>query len=207
MKRLTNILLLAILVQVGCDSPTIEPTDKINEQFKTQTSLQFQGRVLGENIDWKFSNWINGIGAYSESFWCVVDDKTIQQRNFAIYDSEKKQNLTFLKIVSPAFSINDTYHNKLAIFDVGKKEFQEQDESVYDGFILQGNTKDQCFSTKFGDQSKSSFEIIKMQELPSDYKSIRVWIIVTCTLYNCDGQKIGQIENGRFVSEIEMERN
>ena len=213
MKKLTTIILLATIINIGCDREAIEPINKSIEQFKTQTALQFQGKVLGEEIYWKFDNWDNGIGAGSESFWCVTDDKTIQQRNFLIYDYEKRENLTFLKIVSPAFSINDSYDNKKLIFDVGEKEFQLENNTIYEGFIIQGSTKDYCFSTKYGDQNKSSIEIVKMQELPSDYpdqqdyKKIRIWTIVSCTLYSCGGQKIGRIENGRFVSEIEIERN
>lgn len=211
-KLIPLIIILTALINFGCDKESIDPINKGIEQFKTQTAIQFQGKVLNEDVYWKFDNWDNGIGAYGESFWCVTDDKTIQQRNFSIYDYEKRENLTFLKIVSPAFSINDSYEEKKSIFDVGKKEFQTEDNSIYEGFIIQGNTKDFCFSTKGGEQKNSSFEIIKIQELPSDYpdkdyKKVRLWTIVSCTLYGCGGQKVGRIENGRFVSEIEIERN
>lgn len=212
MKKLITLILLATLINFGCEKESIEPANKDIEQFKAQSTIQFIGKVLSENIYWKFDNWNNGIGAFSESFWCVTEDKTIQQRNFSIYDYQKRENLTLLKIVSPAFSINDNYETKKLIFDIGKKEFQHEGNSIYEGFIIQGNTNDICFSTKGGEQKNSSFEIVKIKELPTvysdqDYKKVRLWIIVSCTLYGCGGQKIGRIENGRFVTEIEIERN
>lgn len=211
-KLIPFITILTTLINFGCDKESIDPLNKDIEQFKAQTVIQFQGKVLNEDVYWRFGNWNNGIGAASESFWCVTEDKTIQQRNFSIYDYEKRENLTSLKIVSPAFSIKDSYEIKKSIFDVGKKEFQTEGKSIYEGFIIEGNTKDICFSTKGGEQKNSSFEIIKIQELPSDYadkdyKKVRLWTVVSCTLYSCGGQIAGKIENGRFVSEIEIERN
>lgn len=81
--------------------------------------------------------------------------------------------------------------------------------TIYNGFEILGTTKNGCFSSSTGDQNFSTFEIIKIQELASDpplgnTKKIRLWVIVSCNLYECGGQKIGTIKNGKFIGEIEL---
>src|SRR5699024_6296844 len=110
-----------------------EPFTEDLEQFKNQTSLQFNGQILGRDIYWKFDNWNNGIGGYGESYWCLTDDKKIQQRNISIYDIEQRDSVTFIKINSPAFCIDSSYVFKKAIFDVGKKTFRLPASTIYNG--------------------------------------------------------------------------
>jgi hypothetical protein len=212
-KLIPTLIILTTIFNISCDKESINPIDEEIEQFKVETTIQFQGKVFDNDIYWKFDNWDNGIGAYSESFWCVAENKAIQQRNFAIYDYELRENLTLLKVISPALDTTDLYSVKKAIFEVGLKQFQSAENSIYDGFIIEGTTKIGCFSTYYGSQDKSSIEIIKIQELSpdfpeqTDYKKIRLWTVITCDLYECGGQKVGTIEKGRFISEIEIERN
>lgn len=212
-KKIGGILLFSILICAGCNEESVDFENNDLELFKKLSSIQFQGRVMDKDIYWRFDNWNNGIGKFSETFWCVEDDKTIQQRNFSIYDYEKRDHINMLKIVSPAFSIKDNYEVKLSIFDVGKKNFHLNGESIYNGFIIQGNSADTCFSTQYGPQNESSFEVVRVQELlpdspeSPDYKKTKLWIAVTCNLYSCDGKNIGRIENGRFITEVEIERN
>ena len=212
-KFLFLFLTLTVSIMIGCEAESVNPLDQEIAAFKNQTAIQFQGKVLEHDISWVFDNWQNGIGALGEHFWCVTDDTSIQQRNFAIYDIEKRTHVTFLKIVSPALDIKDSYVIKKVIFEVGEKPFRLTDDSIYDGFIIEGVTKDEHFSTYYGPQDKSSIEIVKMEELlPDDpeqpgHKKIRVWTVVTCDLYDCRGQKMGTIDRGRFISEIQIERN
>jgi hypothetical protein len=214
MRKFISILLtLTVFIIVGCDTTeSINPIDNQIERFKTETTIQLNGKILGENISWRF-DWKDGITIFRESFWCVSDNKAIQQRNFGFSKYDSKENLKSLKIISPALDTADSYSAKLALFEVGKKQFQSAKNTVFDGFIIQGTTKDGCFSTYFGDQNKSAIEIVKMEELSpdyagdKDYKSIRLWTVVSCDLYNCGGEKIGTIEKGRFITEIDIERN
>jgi hypothetical protein len=213
MKKLIFCFLTILLVNVSCDDEATDPVANEIETFKTYSTIQFRGEVMDKEIKWVFGNWENGIGAYGESYWCVADDKTIQQRNFSIYDYEKREDLRFLKIISPAIKTTDPYEDKLSVFEVGKKSFRLGDNSIYDGFIIEGNTKELSFSSSYGSQDGSSFEVVKIQELVPDiaesvdYKKIRLWIVVTCNIYQDVGQKVGRIENGKFIAELEIERN
>ncbi|WP_291783224.1 hypothetical protein [Cecembia sp.] len=212
-KCIPIFLTLTVFIILGCDTTdSINPIDSEIARFKTETTLQFNGKVLNENIAWRF-DWNGGVTIFRQSFWCVADNKAIQQRNFGFSKNDPAANLRSLKIISPALDTADTYSTKLAIFDVGKKEFQTTSNTVFDGFIIQGTTKDGCFSTYFGDQNKSSIEIVRLQELQpdsegnKDYKRVRLWTVVTCDLYSCSGDKIGTIEKGRFITEVDIERN
>jgi hypothetical protein len=214
MKKITTgILILMAIINYSCNNnDLVDPLTEELEQFKNQTIIQFSGQVLGYDIYWKFGNWNNGIGGYGESFWCLTDSKKIQQRNFSIYDYEQRDYIISLKIKSPAFSIDSSLVFKKTIFETGRKALRSSSNSIYEGFEIQGNSKDACFSSLYGEQNASSFEIIKVQELTpddpeKDYKKLRLWIVVSCNLFQCEGQKIGMIKGGKFIAEIELERN
>jgi hypothetical protein len=209
MKKLpTTLIVFTALFNLGCEQESIEPANNGIKEFKAEAVTQFRGKVLNEDIYWKDDESDNGIDSYCVRFWCVTDDKSIQQRILLIYDYKKTGNVTTLKLTSPAFSIHNTDEAKKAIFDVGKKDFHLRGNSIYDGFTIDGEAKEICFSTAYGEQNDSSFEIVQMHELPADfgqeYQNVRVWVMVSCTLYDCDGHPIGKIENGRFVAEIQV---
>lgn len=213
MKKFSTILFVIGLVIIGCDE-SIDPIYQHIEELKSLTEIQFQGKVLNNDINWVVTGWNgNGYSGGGGSFWCVTDDKTIQQRFFSISDTEHRGTLNYLSVWSPAFSTKDSYEIKKSIFDVGKKEYWLTGNSIYDGFTISGHTNDICFSTQYGAQNKSSFEVVKIRELPPKYyehpdnKRIKLWLIASCNLYACNGQKIGRIENGRFVIEIQVESN
>lgn len=215
MKKITTgILILMTIIIYSCneEKELVDPFIEEIEQFKAQSIIQFSGQVLENEINWKFDNWNNGIGGYGESFWCLTDSKKIQQRNFTIYDYEQRDDIISLKIKSPAFSIDSSLLFKKTIFEIGRKALRSSSNSIYEGFEIQGNSKNACFSSLYGDQNASSFEIIKVQELTpddpeKDYKKLRLWIVVSCNLFQCEGQKIGMIKGGKFIAEIELERN
>jgi len=201
------------IINLSCKEETVDPFIAEIEQFKKQTTLQFKGNVNSQDVYWRFDNWDNGIGAAFESSWRASNDSTIQTRNFAIYDYELREDLTLLRIFSPAFSIMDSYENKRSIFDVGEKKFRLVDDSIFDGFTIQANIDSTVFITNNGSQEGSFFEIIKNEEvLPEhaeqpDNKKIRIWILVSCNLYEYGGNKIGRIENGRFIAEVLIDWN
>ncbi len=211
-SRVVPALLLAIF-SAGCTKEAVTPIDREIELFKTYSSLQFQGKVFDQSISWSFANWQNGIGAYWCSYRCLTTDTTIQQRNFAIYDFQQREDLTFLQIKSPAIRTTFPYYFKRKFFERGTKEFQTEGMSIFDGFIVEGWTKLNFFTSYYGDQEGSKFEVVKMEELfpgsPElpDYKKVRLWILVSCNLYDLSGKKIGRMERGKFIVEIEIERN
>lgn len=200
--------MLTFIGIISCGKEEIDVVDYEIEMFKTLSQPQFQGKIIDELIYWQFGNWNNGIGSSHGSFWCVTEDTTIQQRDFAIYDYENRRKIRSLVVTSPAFSINDSYEIKKSIFEKGMKSFHLIDNSVFDGFTVEGFTEDSFFSSAFGNQNSSTFEIVKITELNpdepgvGDRKIIRLWIIVNCNLYNPKGQKVGRIENGKFINTI-----
>lgn len=209
MKKIIFCFLAIVLINVSCDKKPISPNEI--EIFKEKDIIQFQGEVLDEEISWKKSdNRNNGIGSRHGTYLCVVkNDTTIQQKWFSIYDSEKRGELSSLRVFSPAFKVTDFYENKKSIFELGKKSFYLKDNSVYDGFKIEGVKNGSFFSSSYGNQDESSFEVVKFEDLPwygshsEGYtKNIRLWIVVSCNLYQSDGQKIGRMENGKFISEI-----
>lgn len=211
-KKTIGILMFLAVINYSCKQESVEPITENFDYFKSQTAVQFSGQVLGDDIFWKFDNWNNGIGGYGESYWCLTDNKKIQQRNLSIYDYEKRTSITSLKINSPAFCIDSSYVLKKSIFDVGKKSFRIPSSTIYEGFEVLGATKDGCFSSNGGEQNASTFEVIKLQELASafplkDTKKTRLWIVVSCNLYGCGGKKIGELKDGKFIGEIEIENN
>ncbi len=81
-KLVSKLLTLTVFVILGCESTeSIIPIDSQNEHFKTETTIQLNGKVLDENISLRF-DWKGGITIFRESFWCFADNKAIQQRNF-----------------------------------------------------------------------------------------------------------------------------
>lgn len=213
MKKWTaGILLLISMLLIGCAKElSVDTYNAELELFKGQSALQFSGLVLGNNLNWKFTNWKNGIGTYSESNFCSRGYKKVKQLNFAIFDTQSKDSILSLKVNSPLFSIDSSAVYKNVIFGTGKKYLSSPDRSNFDGFEIQGNSKNIDFSSRYGDQEYSTFEILKAEEvvidptLP-DYKRLRLWIVVSCNLYQSDGKKIGELKNGRFVGEIELDR-
>lgn len=210
MKKITiGILMFLAVMNFSCKKESIDPSVEYLDPFNYMTNIQFHGQLLGSDINWQFNNWDNGIGGYSESYWCLTDDKKIQRRSFSIYDIEKRDYITFLKINSPAFCIDSSYVFIKSIFDVGKKTFRIPTSTIYEGFEILGSTKDGCFSSSNGEQNFSTFEIIKIQEYTTesslrDTKNLRLWVVVSCNLYECGGQKIGEIKDGKFIGEIEL---
>jgi hypothetical protein len=126
MRKLISILpTLTVFIIVGCDTTeSINPIDSQIERFKTETTIQLNGKVLGESISWRF-DWKGGITIFRESFWCVSDNKAIQQRNFGFSKYDSKENLKSLKIISPALDTADSYSAKLAIFELEKNNFNQ----------------------------------------------------------------------------------
>ncbi|RAU82461.1 hypothetical protein [Pontibacter arcticus] len=212
MKNLLLLLVtLTALLNISCEQEKVDPSVKYDiTKLKEHTSIQFKGQVLNQNIKWLSSNYNSDIQYGRGSFWCVTDDKSIQQRNFYISNKWEKDVITSLKISSPAFSIHDTFQNKKALFDIGKKIIRTSENTIYEGFTIEGNTKDDCFSTANGNQKWSSFEVIKIEELKNDTsidpetRMIKVWAVVNCNLYACSGNKIGTIKDGQFIFEVEI---
>jgi hypothetical protein len=206
-------LVLSSLIIYSCDKESIDPFDQEIEQFKHQTKLQFGGTILDNQIYWRFDNWENGIGASYQSCWNLTDDIKIQNRSFSIYDYDERSHVIVISFSSPAFSIDSSYEYKKSIFDIGIKQYKTTESNIFQGFEISITTIDEVLFTKYGDQSNSTLEIVKLQELTreisdaADYKRIRLWIIVSCKLYNSGGQIIGSIENGKLLAEIEIERN
>jgi len=205
MNRTALFLVVLLLGISGCDLFT-DPEKKELEAFKTNNSLQFQGKVMGQEINWKYANWENGIGTLYGSNWCVTEDKNVHQKNFSIYDTEQRDDIYSLGIIFPAFNINDKYENKKMIFDVGSKSFHSLDDSVYDGFTVLVKTKEMSFSTQFGEQEESSFEVVKIQEWEADgVEKMKLWVLISCDLYSGTGEYYGKIENGQVIGMVELE--
>lgn len=211
-KRTVGILILISVLVYGCGKEL--STDAYNAEiglFKGESTVQFNGRVLGNTINWKFTNWKNGIGSYSETNVCSRDNRKVQQLNFAIYDTQSRDSIVALKVNSPLFTIDGSSDYKNVIFGIGKKSISSSTCSVFKGFEIQGSARKIDFSSSYGDQEFSTFEIVKAQEViidPSipDYKRLRLWIVVSCNLYQSGGKKIGELKDGKFVGEIELDR-
>lgn len=182
------------------------------EMFLASNALQFKGMVMDEDVYWVFSDWQNGIGAYTESFWCLTADKKIQQRNFAIYDYEEREEILSVKIKSPAFSIDSSYTWKKSIFDVGMKLIRNPEDGIFDGFDIEVSGRDGFFSTVYGDQSTGTLEVLRLEEAGApegdiDFKEVKVWFHFSCNLYRPNGAYAGQIEHGMLMGNFLIEFN
>jgi len=210
-KRTLVIFGLVSVISLSCKKESVSPNNDEIEQFLNQTEIQFNGTVLGNGISWVFENWNTKIGFNYGSAWGFVADTTIQNRSCQIFDTEEIENICLLKIISPAFCIDSSYIFKKSIFEIGKKQFNSSTSSIYEGFVIEASSKIESYSTYFGNQENSSFEIIKTQELtPSDpeqnnSKKLKLWIVFSCNLYTDSGQKTGEIKDGKFIGVIEVE--
>lgn len=210
MKNLRCFLLLVIpILFVSCEKEIEDEMNKEIEMFLSKTELQLKGNVLEEEVYWPFSNWENGIGAYTESFWCLTPDKKIQQRNFAIYDYEQREVIESIKIKSPAFSIDSTFAFKKSIFDVGIKNIRNPEDEIYDGYDIEVISINGFFATVYGDQNSSSLEVLKIKEIPPleglpDDNEVKVWFLISCKLYKPNGELAGKIENGMLIAYFKI---
>ena len=213
MKNLTfGLIVIISLINVSCRKDKIDPNIEELEIFKNQTEIQFTGTVLGNEINWTFDNWENGIGATYGRSWNLTNDTTIQQFSFEIYDVEKSQEIEHLEIKSPAFSSNDTYSFKKSLFESGVKKFHSMTSTIYEGFEITVYSKNSIYWSSYGEQKNSTFNIIKVQELapnPQTYEpaKLRLWIVLSCNLYNGNEQKVGEIKDGKYISEVSLETN
>lgn len=204
MKGLILVVLLSTpILFMSCEKEKEEKEEekKIDlEMFLSETELQFKGSVIEEDVNWVFSNWQNGIGAFSESFWCLTADKKIQQRNFAIYDSAQREEIISIKIKSPAFNIDSSFALIKTIFDSGNKNIRNPEDGIFDGFDIEVSSTWGFVSTIYGDQNSSSLEVLKLvEEDQDDYKEIKVWFIISCNLYKPNGELAGKIKNGMLL--------
>jgi hypothetical protein len=210
MKKISiGILVLVAIVFYGCNKETVDPPIDPYALFKGQSHDQFRGKALGEDIIWIYDNWNNGTGSMTGYFWPLSENRKIQQSYFSIYDYEQKDFFNLIAMRSPAYCVDSSYVFKKSIFDVGIKTFHLSKNTIYEGFELTGNTKTGHFVTSLGEQDSSSFEIIKTQELPpnsplKDTKRLRIWILVSCNLYDFDALKIGSIKDGQIIADIDL---
>lgn len=216
MKKTLLLFCIGALLFSACGpntgDPAADPARREIEQFKSLTGIRFRGKVFNQDVVWQFKNWEGSIGTSAGSFWCVVDDKRIQNRNSSIYDHAKQKDLYMITIESPAFSIDSSYAFKKAIFAPGTKKIRRSTDNPYAGFVVQAYSQTNCFSTLDGDQSRSTFEVVRLEEMPPvegmrDFKKIKVWMVVNCSLYHCGGVKAGEIKNGLFCLDFEVDRN
>lgn len=213
MKLLKILLLLSTsILFVSCEKEKEDETNRELEMFLLRTAFQFKGIVLEEEVNWVFSNWQNGIGAYSESFWCLTADKKIQQRNFAIYDYEGRGEILSIKIKSPAFSIDSSFVYKKSIFDLGVKNIRNPEDEIYDGFDIEVASTYGFFSTFYGNQNSSSLEVLKLEEIEplegeEDCKEVKVWFHFSCNLYKPNAEFAGKIEKGMLIASFLIENN
>jgi hypothetical protein len=212
MKK-TSLILLALisLINFSCQEETVNLYDNELEVFKNESGLQFNGTVLENEISWKFDNYNNGITGGYASYWGAMSglpsDTTIQQKGFIIGDYEKREDVFTLEVKSPAFSINSSDFEKKEIFEVGKKQFNSKTGSIYQGFKIAVVTNNGFFTTNNGDQANSSFEIVKVVEQDAnpellEPKKLLLWMVFSCNLYDLEGQKVGEIKNGKFITEF-----
>lgn len=205
MKGLILVVLLSTpILFMSCEKEKVEKEieEKLDlEMFLSETELQFKGKVIEEDVNWLFSNWQNGIGGYSESFWCLTEDKKIQQRNFAIYDSAQREKIISIKIKSPAFNIDSSFAFIKTIFDLGNKNIRNPEDGIFDGFDIEVLSTCGFFSTLYGDQNLSSLEVLKLveEEDQDNYKEIKVWFLISCNLYKPNGELAGKIKNGMLL--------
>lgn len=209
-------LLLAIapLLLLACDpkgvKPAPDPQQRVIELFKAYPGVRFQGTILNRDVSWRFDNWNNGIGTSTGT--CPTGEERIQYRNSSIYDYHKREEIYIVTIESPAFCIDSSYAFKKALFAPGSKEIRRSRTGPLDGFTVNATSPTNCYSTLDGDQSESTLEVIRLEEVPPfegmpDFKKIRVWMVVNCSLYHCLGTKAGAIKNGLFCLEFEVDRN
>lgn len=216
-KSLIIVVVIALLLN-GCskdssDSNSQKPfglEDVDYNKFVLKTKEQVVGQFLGHDIHWLFENWETSFGYHHGSYHCLMDDQTIQNRFFSLYDNAKRGKIASVTVRSPAFSTDSSYVFKSGIFAVGKKSLSDKNSTIYEGFEIEGVTTDgQCFSTK-GPQSKGHFEIVKVQPFTSSapgvlVKNLKIWVVFTGSLYGCDDKKIGEIRNGTAIGAVHIE--
>lgn len=211
MKK-TILILLALfsLINFSCQKESMNLYDNELDVFKNASGLQFNGTVLENELSWKFDNYNNGItGAYG-IYWGTMNglpsDTTIQQKLFSISDYEKRGGIFTIEVRSPAFSINSSDFEKKEMFEVGKKPFNSKTGSIYQGFRIAVLANNGLLTTNNGEQVNSSFEIIKVVEQNAypelkEPKKLLLWMVFSCNLYDLEGQKAGEIKNGKFITE------
>lgn len=209
-KTLLILLALISLINFSCQKESVNLYDNELEVFKSASGLQFNGTVLENEISWKFDNYNNGITGGYASYWGTINgfpnDTTIQ-KGFIIEDYEKRESVFTLEVRSPAFFINSTDLEKKEIFEVGKKQFNSQSGSIYQGFKIAVVANNGFFTTNNGDQANSSFEIVKVVEQDAnpelqEPEKLLLWMVFSCNLYDLEGRKAGEIKNGKFITEF-----
>lgn len=213
MKLLYFSLLLSIsILFMSCEKEKEDEINKELEMFLSRTAIQFKGNVIEEEVNWIFSNWQNGIGTYTQSFWCLTADKKIQQRNFSIYDYDQREKIISIKIKSPAFSIDSSFAYKKSIFDPGIKKIRNPEDEIFKGFDIEVSSSNGFFSTIYGNQNLSSLEILKIMDVQPleglpDYNEFKAWFLISCKLYKPNGEYAGKIEKGMMIGNFEIDRN
>ena len=207
MKNKLFLLLIIPFLTISCEKEITEPVPVVDDYkfFRSYDRSMFQGKVFDKGYDWKHASQNYGISTAHGAFWCLTHDTTIQERSFSIRDNFKRTNLHSLEITSPAFNVNDSYEDKRMIFEAGMKTFFLENNSIYSGFRVEGVSNGDFFSSIYGSQKSSTFEIYQSEELHQDI--IRLWIIVNCNLYNIDGEFVSRIEDGRFINIIELKKD
>ena len=218
MKKLKfGVLVMISLFILSCEKekendPVNLPID-VYADFKTQTDIQFSGTILGIETSWVYDNGNDSIDASYGFDWGLTSDPTIKQCVFDIYTHEKRVENYSLIVKSPSFSINSTYNYKKSIFEVGEKKFNSASNAIFEGFEVILIAKNGYYTTSYGNQESSSFEIIKMEELPANPekfqpRKLRLWIVLSCNLYEGGNiEKSGEIKNGKFIAEITLDSN
>jgi hypothetical protein len=210
-KAAFGILVLFSVINFSCHKEPVDTYVDEIEQFKNQTGIQFSGTILGQEVNWKFDNWQNNIGATSGSYWSLMNglsaDTTIQRRASEIYDHERRDEIFNLEVKSPAFCIDSSYVYKKSLFEIGKKYFHSDKDPIEKGFLVKIQSKNGDYYTNNGKQDNSTFEIIKTEETVenldrNEQKYLVLWIVISCNLYDYNGQLAGVIKDGKFLTQI-----
>lgn len=199
------LLLLPSILFVGCEKEKEE--EILYEVFLSRTRPSFKGNVMGEEVNWVVGNWETGIGSLSGTWWCITEDKKIQQRLFTIYDYEENQETYSVDVKSQAFSQDSSFAHKRSIFEVGRKSIRSSEDGIFEGFDIEVSTINGCFSTSFGNQDSSSLEVLKIDEIPPsegqpDHKEAKVWLVFSCNLYKPNGEYAGRLEDGMLIGNF-----
>jgi len=215
MKKTVLILLATVsLISFSCKKESVNLYDDVElEKFKNLTGVQFSGKILNYEINWKFDNWDNNIGTTYGRKWGLMngllEDTTIQRITSDIYDYEKQGEIFNLEINSPALDIDSSFAYKKTLFETGKKYFHSDKDPIDKGFLVKIQSKHGDFYTNNGNQMSSTFEIVKVEEtIPNlarnEPRLLVLWIVLSCNLYDYNGQKAGEIKDGKFITRIEL---
>lgn len=212
-KAAFGILVLFSVIIFGCHKEPVDTYVDKFEQFKNLSGIQFSGTILDQEINWKFDNWNNNIGATYGSYWSLMNglstDTTIQRKASEIYDYEKRDVIFNLEVKSPALCIDSSYTYKKSIFAIGKKYLHSDVDPIDKGFLVKIQSKHGDYYTNNGKQENSTFEIIKTEETVENLnrnepKLLVLWIVISCNLYDYNGQLAGVIKDGKFLTQIKL---